>query len=78
MFCLVCSGHPIIFIMPCVWFGLFRLCALHSCGLLFGLVCSGRLFDGHVLDMVEFGIDKFVSMMEIKVSLTLSFFLRSI
>lgn len=27
----------------------------------------GRLFDGQVLDMAEFGVDKFVSMHEIKV-----------
>lgn len=26
------------------------------------------MFDGHVLDMVEFGIEKFVSMLEFKVS----------
>ncbi|XP_025097497.1 ribosome production factor 2 homolog [Pomacea canaliculata] len=26
----------------------------------------GRMFDGHVLDMVEFGIEKFVSMLEFK------------
>ena len=74
---MVCSDH-LHYIHNAFWFGLFRSRALHSRALLFGLVCSGRLFDGHVLDMVEFGIDRFVSMMEIKVSLTLSFFLRSI
>lgn len=33
----------------------------------FFLLIIGRLFDGQVLDMAEFGVDKFVSMHEIKV-----------
>ena len=27
----------------------------------------GRCFDGHILDMIELGIDKFISLNEIKV-----------
>lgn len=30
-------------------------------------VCAGRLFDFHVLDMVELGIEKYVSLSDIKV-----------
>ncbi|CAG5116098.1 unnamed protein product, partial [Candidula unifasciata] len=33
-------------------------------------IVIGRLFDGQVLDMVEFGVDKFVSMQEIRAQKT--------
>ena len=37
----------------------------------------GRCFDRHILDMIELGIDRFVSMKEIKVSkFTQCFILR--
>ena len=37
-------------------------------------ICSliGRCFDGHILDMIELGIDKFVSIKKIKVRLSLN------
>ena len=33
------------------------------------LTCyAGRCFDGHILDMIELGIDRFTSMKDIKVT----------
>lgn len=34
---------------------------------LFACLFAGRLFDFHVLDMIELGIEKYVSLSEIKV-----------
>jgi hypothetical protein len=36
---------------------------------------TGRLFDYHILDMVEFGVEKFVSMTELPVRLKFLIFL---
>jgi hypothetical protein len=36
---------------------------------------TGRLFDGHVLDMFEFGVEKFTSMKQFAVCVSSYFFL---
>ena len=46
------------------------LCGLKNSFVLF----TGRLFDFHVLDMIELGIEKFVSLTEIKVTVAVILF----
>lgn len=38
---------------------------LNSC--IFFFTLTGRMFDYHVLDMIELGVEKFVSLKDIKV-----------
>lgn len=70
------TSFPKSFFVSCpVWVKFTILYYLSTASLLpacdqtqsFFLLIIGRLFDGQVLDMAEFGVDKFVSMHEIKV-----------